>query len=163
MTQVRRAVCPGSYDPVTVGHLDVIRRAAALYDEVVVAVLHNPAKQGTFSVEERIGFIEDETGDLDGVRVRAFADRLLVDVCAEVGADVLLKGLRGGTDFAYEMPMALMNRHLTGVETVFLPGDPRFEHVSSSLVKEVARFGGDVTGLVSDAVRDELVARLRGA
>lgn len=163
MTQVRRAVCPGSYDPVTVGHLDVIRRAAALYDEVVVAVLHNPAKQGTFSVEERIGFIEDETGDLDGVRVQAFADRLLVDVCAEVGADVLLKGLRGGTDFAYEMPMALMNRHLTGVETVFLPGDPRFEHVSSSLVKEVARFGGDVTGLVSDAVRDELVARLRGA
>lgn len=163
MTQVRRAVCPGSYDPVTVGHLDVIRRAAALYDEVVVAVLHNPAKQGTFSVEERIGFIEDETGDLDGVRVQAFADRLLVDVCAEVGADVLLKGLRGGTDFAYEMPMALMNRHLTGVETVFLPGDPRFEHVSSSLVKEVARFGGDVTGLVSDAVREELVARLRGA
>lgn len=163
MTQVRRAVCPGSYDPVTVGHLDVIRRAAALYDEVVVAVLHNPAKQGTFSVEERIGFIEDETGDLDGVRVQAFADRLLVDVCAEVGADVLLKGLRGGTDFAYEMPMALMNRHLTGVETVFLPGDPRFEHVSSSLVKEVARFGGDVTGLVRDAVRDELVARLRGA
>lgn len=163
MTQVRRAVCPGSYDPVTVGHLDVIRRAAALYDEVVVAVLHNPAKQGTFSVEERIGFIEDETGDLDGVRVQAFADRLLVDVCAEVGADVLLKGLRGGTDFAYEMPMALMNRHLTGVETVFLPGDPRFEHVSSSLVKEVARFGGDVTGLVSDSVRDGLLARLRGA
>jgi pantetheine-phosphate adenylyltransferase len=153
-------VCPGSYDPVTLGHADIIRRAAALYDEVVVAVLHNPAKRGTFTPEERRDLILDSCQDLPGVRVELFAGRLLVDVCREVGADAIVKGLRGGTDFAYELPMALMNRHLTGIETVFLPGDPRFEHVSSSLIKEVARFGGDVTGLVSDRVRDALVERL---
>lgn len=155
-----RAVCPGSYDPVTVGHIDVFRRAAALFDEVVVAILHNPAKQGTFTVDERAGFIRDQVGDLGNVRVEAFANRLIVDVCTELDAHVLLKGLRGETDFSYEWPMALMNRHLTGVETLFLPGDPRHEYVSSSLVKEVARFGGDVTGLVSDEVRDALVERL---
>ena len=101
-------------------------RAAALYDEVVVAVLHNPAKSGTFSVEERIGFIERALPEAAArrVRVEAFAGRLLVDVCRDVGADAIVKGLRGGTDFAYELPMALMNRHLTGVETVFLPGAP---------------------------------------
>ncbi|GAA3619329.1 pantetheine-phosphate adenylyltransferase [Marihabitans asiaticum] len=155
------AVCPGSYDPVTAGHVDVFRRAAQLVDEVVVAVLHNPAKQGTFSVEERIAFIEDEVGDLPQVRVQAFANRLLVDVCAEVGATLILKGLRGGTDLAYEMPMALMNRQLTGIETLFIPGEPSLEHVSSSLVKEVVRFGGDVTGMVGEGVRAALVERLR--
>lgn len=155
-----RAVCPGSYDPVTVGHIDVFRRAAALFDEVVVAILHNPAKQGTFTVDERAGFIRDQVSDLGNIRVEAFANRLVVDVCTELDAQVLLKGLRGETDFSYEWPMALMNRHLTGVETLFLPGDSRYEHISSSLVKEVARFGGDVTGLVSDEVRDALVERL---
>ena len=159
----RRAVCPGSYDPVTSGHLDVIERAAALHDEVVVVVLHNPAKAGTFAVEERIGFVERALGErgVDGVRVEAFAERLLVDVCRELEADVVVKGVRGPSDVTYEWPMALMNRHLTGVETLFLPGDPAFEHVSSSLVKEVARWGGDVTGLLPDEVRDALVARLR--
>ena len=157
----RRAVCPGSYDPVTLGHVDVIRRAAALHDEVVVAVLHNPAKQGVFTPDERRELIEDAVGDLAGVRVEVFGGQLLVDVCKAVGADVVVKGLRSGTDFAYELPMALMNRHLTGLETVFLPGEPRFGHVSSSLVKEVVRYGGDVTGLVTDRVRDALVARLR--
>jgi pantetheine-phosphate adenylyltransferase len=146
---------------VTVGHVDVIRRAAALYDEVVVAVMHNPAKRGTFAPEERRDLILDACDDLPGLRVEIFADRLLVDVCRELGADAIVKGLRGGTDFAYELPMALMNRHLTGIETVFLPGDPRFEHVSSSLVKEVARYGGDVTGFVTDRVRDALAERLR--
>ncbi|MFX4285279.1 pantetheine-phosphate adenylyltransferase [Janibacter sp. G349] len=155
-----RAVCPGSYDPVTVGHVDVFRRAATLFDEVVVAILHNPAKQGTFTVDERVALIEAQVADLDNVRVQAFANRLVVDVCTELDAQVLLKGLRGETDFSYEWPMALMNRHLTGVETLLIPGDPRHEHVSSSLVKEVARFGGDVTGLVSDEVRDALVERL---
>lgn len=155
-----RAVCPGSYDPVTVGHVDVFRRAATLFDEVVVAILHNPAKQGTFTVDERVALIEAQVADLDNVRVQAFANRLIVDVCTELEARVLLKGLRGETDFSYEWPMALMNRHLTGVETLFIPGDPRHEHVSSSLVKEVARFGGDVTGVVSDEVRDALVERL---
>ncbi len=162
----RRAVCPGSYDPVTEGHLDVIVRAAALHDEVVVAVLHNPAKAGTFTVQERVAFLERavvERGVEGTVRVEVFADRLLVDVCREVGADVVLKGLRGEADFAYELPMALMNRHLTGLETLFLPGEAGLGHVSSSLVKEVVRYGGDVTGLVPDEVRDALVDRLRDA
>ena len=159
-------MCPGSYDPVTAGHLDVIVRAAALYDEVVVAVLHNPAKAGTFTVQERVGFLERAVatrGIGDVVHVEVFADRLLVDVCREVGAEVVVKGLRGEADFAYELPMALMNRQLTGVETVFLPGDPALGHVSSSLVKEVVRYGGDVAGMVPDEVRDALVDRLRGA
>lgn len=148
----RVCVCPGSYDPVTNGHVDVVRRAAALFDEVVVAVLHNPGKQGTFSVEERTHLLEEALDGVPGVRVEAYAARLIVDVCAEVGAHAIVKGLRGGTDYAYEMPMALMNRHLSGVETLFLPADPRFAHVSSSLVKEVVRLGGDVEGLVPDAV-----------
>ena len=163
---IRRAVVPGSYDPVTNGHVDVIARAAVLYDEVVVAILHNPAKEGTFTVAERIGFLEDVVAglptDADNVRVEAFAGRLLVDVCRDLEAQVVVKGLRGGTDFAYEVPMALMNRHLNGLETLFLPGDPSLEHVSSSLVKEVVRYGGDVRGLVPDTVLDALLARLRG-
>lgn len=154
-------MCPGSYDPVTLGHLDVIDRAAALFDEVVVAVLHNPAKGGTFSVEERLELLAASLGGRPNVRVAEFASRLLVDVCGDVGAVAVVKGLRGGTDFAYELPMALMNRHLAGIETLFVPGDPRFEHVSSSLVKEVSAYGGDVSGLVPQAVLDALVARRR--
>ena len=156
----RRCVCPGSYDPVTAGHLDVIRRAAALWDEVVVAVLHNPAKRGVFTPDERRELLADACADLPGVRVEVFADRLLVDVCRDVEAATIVKGLRGDTDFAYELPMALMNKHLTGVETVFLPGDPAFGHVSSSLVKEVVRYGGDVSGLVPDSVLAALRDRL---
>ncbi len=156
-----RCVCPGSYDPVTNGHVDVVRRAAALFDEVVVAILHNPAKAGTFTVDERLAFLRDELGDLGGVRVEAFAGRLVVDVCRDLDAPVLVKGVRGGADFTYELPMALMNRHLTGLETLFLPGDPVFEHVSSSLVKEVVRYGGDVSGLVPETVRVALDERLR--
>ena len=155
----RIAICPGSYDPVTLGHLDVFARAVALADEVVVAIFHNPAKAGTFTVAERIGFIERATAHLPGVVVEEYAGRLLVDVAHERGAGLIVKGLRDGTDFEYELPMALMNRHLTGIETVFLPGDPALQHVSSSLVKQVAGLGGDVTGLVPDEVRDALVAR----
>lgn len=155
----RIAICPGSYDPVTLGHLDVIERASAIADEVVVAILHNPEKAGTFTVGERIAFIENATVGLEGVVVEEYAGRLLVDVARERGASVIVKGLRGGLDFGYELPMALMNRHLTGIETVFLPGDAAFEHVSSSLVKQVAGLGGDVSGLVPDEVRDALVAR----
>jgi len=156
----RRCVCPGSYDPVTNGHLDIIGRAAQLFDEVVVAVLHNPAKRGTFEVEERLDFLRVALGDQlasGQVRVQAFAGRLLVDVCREVGAVAVVKGLRGTGDLGYELPMALMNRHLTGVETVFLAADPALEHVSSSLVKEVAAYGGDVTGLVPDLVLRRLL------
>jgi pantetheine-phosphate adenylyltransferase len=156
----RLAVCPGSYDPVTNGHVDVVRRASGLFDEVVVAVLGNPAKQGLFTVPERVGLIEASLGGLPGVRVEAVDGGLLVEYCRRIGASAVVKGLRSGTDFAYELPMALMNRHLTGLETVFLPGDPTLEHVSSSLVKEVASYGGDVRGLVPDAVLDRLPAAL---
>jgi pantetheine-phosphate adenylyltransferase len=152
----RRCVCPGSYDPVTNGHLDVIARAAALFDEVVVAVLHNPAKSGTFAVAERIEFLEHALSGLAQVRVEEFAGRLLVDVCREVGAVAVVKGLRGPADLGYELPMAVMNRHLAGVETVFLAADPAWQHVSSSLVKEVAAYGGDVGGLVPAEVRESL-------
>ena len=145
-------VCPGSYDPVTNGHLDVIERASTLFDEVVVAVLYNPAKTGTFPVERRIELIQQALGSRPRVRVESFAGRLLVDVCQDLGAGAIVTGLRGSTDFAFELPMALMNRHLTGVETVFLPGNPAYEHVSSSLIKEVHALGGDITGLVPDVV-----------
>ncbi|CCH79915.1 phosphopantetheine adenylyltransferase [Nostocoides japonicum T1-X7] len=161
--RIRRAVSPGSFDPVTSGHVDVLTRAAGLFDELVVAVLHNPDKSGTFSVEERIGFLEEALAAVANVRVVAFGGRLIVDVCRELDAPVIVKGLRSETDYAYELPMAAMNRHLTGVETIFVPGDGALAHVSSSLVRQVASFGGDVTGLVPDPVRDALVARYRQA
>ena len=155
-----RCVCPGSFDPVTSGHVDVVRRAAGLFDEVVVAVLTNPAKRATFSREERLKMLAESLDGLPNVRVEAVEGGLLVDFCRQVGAVAVVKGLRGGTDFAYELPMALMNKHLSGVETLFLPGAPQFEHVSSSLVKEVAGHGGDVSGLVPDGVLARLLARL---
>ncbi len=160
----RRCVCPGSYDPVTNGHLDVVARATRLFDEVIIAVLTNPVKQGTFMLAQRLELIEAGLADLApetraAVRVDATDGGLLVDYCRRVEAVAVVKGLRSGTDFAYELPMALMNRHLTGLETVFLPGEPTLEHVSSSLVKEVASLGGDVTGLVPDAVLAALLAR----
>jgi pantetheine-phosphate adenylyltransferase len=154
------AVCPGSFDPVTNGHVDVVRRASTLFDEVVVAVLGNPAKKGLFPLEERVELIRAALGDEPGVRVEAVTGGLLVDYCRSVGAAAIVKGLRSGNDFAYELPMARMNQHLTGIETVFLTGDPAFEHVSSSLVKEVAGLGGDVTGLVPDVVLPRLLAHL---
>ncbi|MDQ1289590.1 MAG: pantetheine-phosphate adenylyltransferase [Actinomycetota bacterium] len=156
-----RCVCPGSFDPVTNGHVDVVRRATALFDEVIVAVLVNSAKAGLFTLAERVEMLVASVGGLPGVRVEAVTGGLLVDYCRQAGAVAVVKGLRSGTDFAYELPMALMNRHLSGVETVFLPGDPRFEHVSSSLVKEVVGHGGDVSGLVPDTVLTRLLDRLR--
>lgn len=156
----RRCVCPGSYDPVTNGHIDVIERAAALFDEVIVAVLHNEAKQGTFPIDERLELLRSSLGHVDNVRIGAWSGRLVVDVCREVGAASMVKGLRGGTDFAYELPMAYMNRHLTGVETLFLASAPDLQHISSSLIKEVVRHGGDVSGLVPDNVLTALKSRL---
>lgn len=158
-----RCVCPGSFDPVTSGHLDIVRRAAALFDEVIVAVLTNPSKAGTFSLDERLEMLTDSLSGVPGARVDSVPAGLLVDYCRDVGAVAVVKGLRSGTDFAYELPMALMNRHLTGLETVFLPGSPQFEHVSSSLVKEVAGYGGDVRGLVPDVILPRLLARVRAA
>ena len=156
-----RCVCPGSFDPVTNGHVDVIRRAGGLFDEVVVAVLTNPAKRRPmFDLDTRLQMLTEALSGLDDVFVVAVKDGLLVDFCREVGAVSVVKGLRSGTDFTYELPMALMNRHLTGLETVFLPGEPRYEHVSSSLIKEVASHGGDVSGLVPDGVLARLLERV---
>ena len=157
---VHRCVCPGSFDPVTNGHVDVVARASALFDEVVVAVLTNPGKQPVFALEERLEMLRASLSGIGGVRVEAVHGGLLVDFCRRVGAGAVVKGLRSGTDFAYELPMALMNRHLSGVETVFLPGEPSLEHVSSSLVKEVAGYGGDVSGLVPESVLARLLERV---
>ena len=155
----RVCVCPGSYDPVTNGHLDVVERAASLFDEVVVAILHNRSKQGTFTIEERIELLEPSLAHLDNVRIGSWEGTLVVDVCREVGASSMVKGLRGGTDFAYELPMAHMNKHLSGVETLFIASAPDLQHVSSSLIKEVVTYGGDVSGLVPDHVLTALEAR----
>jgi pantetheine-phosphate adenylyltransferase len=148
----RVCVCPGSYDPVTNGHIDVVERAAALFDEVVVAILHNQSKQGTFTIERRIELLEPSLAHLDNVRIGSWEGTLVVDVCREVGATSMVKGLRGGTDFAYELPMANMNKHLSGVETLFIASTPDLQHVSSSLIKEVVKYGGDVSGLVPEHV-----------
>jgi pantetheine-phosphate adenylyltransferase len=158
-SEARRCVCPGSYDPITNGHVDVVTRASRLFDEVVIAILHTPSKHGTFSVDERTALIEQSVGHLPNVRIGAWAATLVVDVCREVGAATMVKGLRGGTDFAYELPMAHMNHHLTGVETLFIAADPTLQHVSSSLIKEVVRYGGDVSGLVPDPVLAALQER----
>ena len=167
---MRRCVCPGSFDPVTAEHLDVIARAAALFDEVVVAVVTNPAKAPAFDVAERVVMLGEAVAGLPGaergrVRVEAAPRGLLTDYCRQVGAAAVVKGVRGPADVDHEAPMAAMNRHLSGLETVLLPADPRWAHVSSSLVKEVAGLGGDVRGLVPDGVLAHLAAHLaaRGA
>ena len=144
----------------TTGHLDILRRAATLFDELVVAVMANPAKRGTFPLAERLELLRTCTADLPTVRVDAVAGGLLVDYCREVGAVAVVKGVRGAADVEYELPMARMNRHLSGLETVLLPADPHWAHVSSSLVKEVAGHGGDVRGLVPDVVLPRLLERL---
>ena len=148
----RRAVCPGSFDPITLGHLDVITRAAGLFDEVVVALFGNPAKQGRFTLEQRLSLATDAISGLPNVRVEAVAGGLLVDYCRSIDAQAVIKGVRGSADLDYELPMAVMNRHLAGVETVFLVADPALVHVSSSLVKEVSGHGGDVSAFVTPAV-----------
>ncbi len=156
---MRRAVCPGSFDPVTNGHLDIIRRAAGLFDEVTVGVLVNPNKQSLFSVEERITMLGDVVAGLDNVKVEAF-EGLLVDFCRDRDIDAIVKGLRAVSDFDTELQMAQMNASLSGVETVFVPTSPEWSFLASSLVKEVARFGGDVSGLVPSEVLTRLTERL---
>ena len=154
---MRRAVCPGSFDPVTNGHVDVITRAAALYDELVVAVLVNPGKAGLFSVEERMALLRDAVADVSNVTVDSFQG-LLVDYCRAKDIPVIVKGLRAVSDFEYELQMAQMNRELAGVETLFVPTAPQVGHLSSSLVKQIATFGGDVSGLVPKVVQERLTA-----
>lgn len=152
---MRRAVCPGSFDPVTNGHLDVIARASRLYDELVVAVLVNDHKKGMFALAERIELITEATAAYDHVVVDSFAG-LLVDYCRDTHINTVLKGIRATSDFDYELQMAQMNRELGGVETVFLPTNPEYSYLSSSLVKEVARFGGDVSRFVPAHVHARL-------
>ncbi|GAA4693681.1 pantetheine-phosphate adenylyltransferase [Pseudonocardia yuanmonensis] len=156
---MRRAVCPGSFDPVTLGHLDVISRAAGLFDEVVVAVLINKKKQGLFSVEERIAMLEEVTADLPNVRADSFHG-LLVDYCRTHDIKAIVKGLRAVTDFDYELQMAQMNQRLSGVDTLFMSTNPEFSFLSSSLVKEVATYGGDVAHLLPPSVHRQLLDRI---
>lgn len=153
------AVYPGSFDPVTYGHLDVIERAASRFDRLIVACLHNPAKAGLFDLEERVRLLEQATRDVAHVEVATF-EGLLVDFCADRGVGVIVKGLRAVSDFEYELQMAQMNSRLGGVETFFLTTSPVYSFLSSSLVKEVARFGGDVSDFVPPPVAAGLRARL---
>ena len=150
-----RAVCPGSFDPVTNGHVDVIERAAPCFDHLVVACLRNIGKDPLFDVEERVDLLRSCTGHLRNVEVTAF-EGLLVDFCRRRGVGVVVKGLRAVSDFEYELQMAQMNHHLGGVETFFLSTSPVYSFLSSSLVKQVARFGGDVSDLVPPVVAERL-------
>jgi pantetheine-phosphate adenylyltransferase len=156
---VRRVVCPGSFDPVTNGHLDIITRAASLYDEVVVAVFPNQAKTALFTLDERVELLREVTGKQGNVRVDKF-DGLIVDFCRANDISAIVKGLRAVSDFDYEMQMAQMNYNQAGVETLFMTTNPLYAFLSSSLVKEFAKYGGDVSGLVPEPVLDALLRRL---
>ena len=156
---MRRAVCPGSFDPVTNGHLDIIGRASRLYDEVVVGVLVNQSKSGLFSVDERMELLREVTSPYGNVVVDSFQG-LLVDYCKSNDIPVVVKGLRAVSDFDYELQMAQMNHGLAGVETLFMATNPLYSFLSSSLVKDVARWGGDVSAHVPEVVRRRLVERL---
>jgi len=154
------AVCPGSFDPVTNGHLDVFARAASMADEVVVAVLVNHSKASLFTVDERMEMLRQVVQPFANVRVDSFHG-LLVDYCTKHGINAIVKGLRAVSDFDYELQMAQMNYRLAGVETLFISTNPLYSYLSSSLVKEVARWGGDIRGLVPEAVHDRLIQRVR--
>lgn len=150
------AVVPGSFDPVTLGHLDVIGRAARLFDELHVVVVHNPDKSAMLPIAQRVSLLEKSIAhaQLGGnITVTSWSVGLLVDYCTDVGAKVLIKGIRSQVDVAYETPMAIVNRNLAGVETVFLLPDPAHAHVSSSLVRQVAHLGGDISPYVPEPVR----------
>ena len=157
----RIAVVPGSFDPVTLGHLDVIERAAAIFDEVHVVVVHNPGKTAMLPIAQRVALIEQAVADRElpqSILVTGWSVGLLVDYCTDVGASVLVKGVRSQVDVAYETPMAIVNRDLADVETVFMLPDPAHAHVSSSLVRQVAALGGDVAPYVPRAVAEFLQA-----
>jgi pantetheine-phosphate adenylyltransferase len=156
---LRRAVSPGSFDPITNGHLDIIARASRLYDVVHVTVMINKSKQGMFTVEERIALIEEVTAEFGNIQVEAFHG-LLVDFCKERDIPAIVKGLRAVSDFDYELQMAQMNNGLSGVETLFIPTSPTYSFLSSSLVKEVAQWGGDISHLVPPRVLTALNDKL---
>jgi len=158
----RIAVVPGSFDPITLGHLDVIGRAAGLFDELHVLVVHNPGKTALLPIAQRVSLIEQSVaaaGLPGNIVVTSWSVGLLVDYCTDVGASVLVKGIRSQVDVAYETPMAIVNRNLAGVETIFMLPNPAHAHVSSSLVRQVAALGGDVAPYVPDAVAAYLQER----
>ena len=153
------ALCPGSFDPVTYGHIDIIERTARHFDQVIVAVIRNPQKsQSLFTLEQRQEMLHEVTAHLDNIRIEFFKG-LLVDFAREQGADVIVKGLRAVSDFDYELQMAQMNQRLSGIDTYFLPTSPQYAYLSSSLVREVARFGGDVSSMVPKTVLARLADR----
>lgn len=157
---MRRAVCPGSFDPVTNGHLDIIGRASHLFDEVIIGVLLNQSKVGLFSIDERLEMLRESTERYGNVRVASFHG-LLVDFCRAQGAAVVVKGLRAVSDFDYELQMAQMNIGLSGVETLFMPTNPLYSFLSSSLVKDVVKWGGDASAYLPDPVLERLTHRLK--
>ena len=154
------AVCPGSFDPITNGHLDIIERASALYDEVVVAVMINHSKKSLFTVEERIELIQDVCKKFPNVRVDSWHG-LLVDFCKKNEIPAIVKGLRAVSDFEYELQMSQMNHQLAGVETVFISTSPQYSYLSSSLVKEIATYGGDVSAYVPSSVLTQLLKKVK--
>ena len=153
------AVCPGSFDPPTLGHLDVIGRVAGLFDRVTVAVLVNPEKSGMFSITERLDLLRATTTEWPNVTVDSFQG-LLVDYCTANGIGAIVKGLRAVSDFDYELQMAQMNKGLTGVDTFFLPTNPEFSFLSSSLIKQIAQYGGDVGHLLPSTVNAAVLSKL---
>jgi pantetheine-phosphate adenylyltransferase len=155
---MRRAVCPGSFDPVTNGHLDIVGRAARLFDEVVVGVLINQSKAGLFTLDERLDMLGEVTKGYSNVRVEAFMG-LLVDFCRANEIAVIVKGVRVASDFDYELQMSQMNIGLAGIETLFMPTNPQYSFLSSSLIKDVAKWGGDVSSHVPDVVANRLRER----
>ena len=157
---MKTAICPGSFDPVTLGHTDIIERASRVFDRTIVLVMQNSRKDYCFSTEERVAMLRKVTGGFTNVTVE-WGDRLLADVCAEKGDVVIVKGLRAVSDFEVEFQMALMNRKLNKtLDTVFLTASENVQYLSSGMVKEIARYGGDVSGLLPPEIHDEVFTRL---
>jgi pantetheine-phosphate adenylyltransferase len=158
---MKTAICPGSFDPVTMGHIDVIERASRIFDRTVVLVMQNSRKAYSFTAGERVEMLRGVTGGMPNVTV-AQDDRLLAEVCAEMGDAVIVKGLRAVSDFEIEFQMALMNKKLNKtLDTVFLTAGENFQYLSSSVIKEICHYGGDVSGLLPPEIYDEVVERLR--
>ena len=159
---VKVAICPGSFDPVTHGHLDIVRRAAQLFDQVIVVVMTNSSKQPMFNKEERMDFLRRATSGLSNVEVDSYGG-LLAEYARQRHADVIVKGLRAMSDFEYEFQMALINHKLNpGLDTMFLTTEHQFMYLSSSIVKEMAHYGADLRGFVPDAIIDDVTARMTG-
>lgn len=157
----KTVICPGSFDPVTLGHLDIIKRSSNMFDRVIVGVLVNSSKTPSFSIEERIAFLEEVTKDIENVEVVSF-DGLLAQYCKERGVDAIVKGLRAVSDFEYEFQMAITNKKLNPqLETIFLTADSDSMYLSSSMVREVASMGGDISNFVPQCIHDRIVERLQ--